>query len=235
MGNQAGANNIGADPSIDPVSGNWNTFVGSFAGQGNINGSNNTFVGYNAGRENAGGFFNCFFGSSAGQHTKTFGDSFFGNDAGEVNTSGAANSFFGSFAGQSNTAGNHDTFIAYSSGIYNVTADNNTFVGYQAGPPNGTGNLMFAAAVGANAKVTTSHTIVLGTDQEVVDIPGKLQIDTLGTSGSQQLCLNGSNRVAPCSSSLRYKSGIQRFSGGLEIVHRLNPSLSPGKMAVGSI
>jgi hypothetical protein len=64
---------------------------------------------------------------------------------------------------------------------------------------------------------------VLGTYQEIVIVPGKLEIDTLGTAGSEQLCLNGSNRVAPCSSSLRYKTNLQPFTGGLSIINRLNP------------
>src|SRR5262249_48747498 len=36
-------------------------------------------------------------------------------------------------------------------------------------------------------------------------------------------CRNASNQIATCSSSLRYKTAIQPFVGGLEIVNRLRP------------
>jgi hypothetical protein len=55
-------------------------------------------------------------------------------------------------------------------------------------------------------------------------VPGKLQIDTMAATGGQALCLNGLNRVALCtSSSLRYKTQVHSFLGGLDIVRRLRP------------
>src|SRR5262249_20309401 len=48
-------------------------------------------------------------------------------------------------------------------------------------------------------------------------------IDTLANAGSTQLCLNGANRVGPCSSSLRYKTGLAPYRGGLSVVSRLRP------------
>jgi hypothetical protein len=37
------------------------------------------------------------------------------------------------------------------------------------------------------------------------------------------LCLNSTSRVGPCSSSLRYKTQVQPFLGGLSILNRLRP------------
>jgi len=37
------------------------------------------------------------------------------------------------------------------------------------------------------------------------------------------VCFNAANRLSPCSSSLRYKTGVQPFSRGLEIVRALRP------------
>jgi hypothetical protein len=105
----------------------------------------------------------------------------------------------------------------------NVTGSNNTFIGDSTGVPLATPTLTFAAAFGANASATVSHTIVLGTSQETVVVPGKLEVDTLGTAGATSLCLNASNRIATCSSSLRYKADVETFTPGLELVRRLRP------------
>src|SRR5262249_32901034 len=74
-----------------------------------------------------------------------------------------------------------------------------------------------STAIGANATVTTSNTIVLGTSSEKVVILG------LGTVGGSALCRNASNQISFCSSSLRYKTGVRPFHGGLEIIGRVRP------------
>src|SRR5262249_9206036 len=43
------------------------------------------------------------------------------------------------------------------------------------------------------------------------------------TAGGSALCLNGSNLVAFCSSSLRYKKDLSPFTSGLDLVKRLQP------------
>ncbi|MBP1684197.1 MAG: hypothetical protein H6Q33_340 [Deltaproteobacteria bacterium] len=48
-------------------------------------------------------------------------------------------------------------------------------------------------------------------------------LPTLGSAGSTTLCRNSANVISTCSSSLRYKTGVQSFSGGWEIVNRLRP------------
>jgi len=52
---------------------------------------------------------------------------------------------------------------------------------------------------------------------------GKVVITTLGAAGGTSLCVNTSNEVAACSSSLRYKTDVQPFVGGLDILQRLRP------------
>ena len=52
---------------------------------------------------------------------------------------------------------------------------------------------------------------------------GYVAIADLGTAGNQQLCLNSAATVASCSSSLRYKTEVRPFAGGLDIVKRLRP------------
>lgn len=53
---------------------------------------------------------------------------------------------------------------------------------------------------------------------------GTVQIHNLAAGGgSTQLCRNATNEITNCSSSLRYKSNIARFSGGLNVINRLRP------------
>ena len=120
-------------------------------------------------------------------------------------------------------SGFDNTFVGDGAGVSNTTGFANTTLGALADV--GTGNLNFATAIGANAVVSNSNTIVLGRSDgsDTVDVPGKLQIDTLATAGSTNLCLNGSNRVGTCSSSLRYKTNLKPFASGLSIINRLHP------------
>jgi hypothetical protein len=80
-------------------------------------------------------------------------------------------------------------------------------------------NLDFATAIGANAVVTTSNTIVLGRPNgaDKVVVPG------LGEGGDLQLCWNATLQIARCVSSLRYKANVQPFAAGLDLVKRLRP------------
>ncbi|MDX6711940.1 MAG: hypothetical protein QOH96_2956, partial [Blastocatellia bacterium] len=189
------------------------TFVGTFAGESNINGGGNSFFGHSAGRRNTGGSNNSFFGTLAGRENTTgSGNAFFGFQAGVANTGGQYNSFIGvssgilndngadnTFAGagtgQANTTGNDNSFfgsragafntssynsffgktaglqttsgggnvfVGWQAGFENVTGSNNTVLGSNAGPAIGSNNLSDATAIGANALVTQSNSLVLG-------------------------------------------------------------------------
>jgi len=53
---------------------------------------------------------------------------------------------------------------------------------------------------------------------------GSAFINLAGIGGDQDLCRNSSNRgIVQCSSSLRYKSNIQTYLGGLDVINRLRP------------
>jgi len=56
-----------------------------------------------------------------------------------------------------------------------------------------------------------------------LDVNGIIRVATLGAAGATPLCRNASNQIATCSSSLRYKTDITPFTGGLELVKRLRP------------
>jgi hypothetical protein len=48
-------------------------------------------------------------------------------------------------------------------------------------------------------------------------------LPVLGAAGVNHLCLNASNQIGGCSSSLRYKTGVAPFADGLDLINRLRP------------
>ena len=183
--------------------------------------------------------YNLFAGFGAGSNTTGNYNSFFGREAGNSNTAGAYNSFFGMWAGQTNTTGDFNAFFGKDAGNSNTTGDFNSFFGVGAGRAGnstgtnntligsfanvGSNNLDHATAVGAGSVVRLNNTVVLGRDIDTVQVPGSLTVATLGTAGRTKLCLNASNQIADCSSSLRYKTNIAPFSSGLKLISRLRP------------
>jgi hypothetical protein len=181
--NGAGANNsfFGKNAGMSNVTGSNNSFFGRNAGTANTV-SDNSFFGASAGAANTSGGRNAFFGTSAGAGN-TFGEdnSFFGASAGQINTTGSDNSFFGAGAGGSNidgrfnslfgdaagsnnTSGEGNTFMGRRAGLSNTTEDNNTFIGANS---NGFEGITNATAIGANAVVTQSDSLVLGNSVKV--------------------------------------------------------------------
>ena len=106
-------------------------------------------------------------------------------------------------------------------GTTNTTGSNNTLLGFNAEV--GSGGLSFATAVGADAVVTSSNTVVLGRSADIVRVPGFIRVVQLGSAGSTALCQNGNDTISTCSSSLRYKSNIVPFNSGLNLINRLRP------------
>ena len=156
---------FGAAAGANNTEGVANSFFGSFAGNSNTTGFSNSFFGHNAGYLNTTGSANSFFGKAAGQSNTTGNsNSFFGHFAGSFNTTGTSNSFFGQAAGYSNTTGTGNTFVGHNSGLSNTTENNNTLLGFQA---NGAAGITNATAIGANAIVSQSNSLVLGSNANV--------------------------------------------------------------------
>ncbi len=228
---------FGANAGDANTTGTANAYFGTQAGKANQTSGNNSFFGYHAGLSNI-AFDNSFFGANAGSNTIRPGNSFFGSDAGFLNTIGNVNAFFGYTAGVSNTSGAANSFFGATAGLSNTTGDSNSFFGYRAGFSNttgssntiigdnadvGAGNLSFATAIGAGAVVNASNTVVLGRTGDNVIVPGNLFVQSLGTGGSTNICTDAAGKISTCSSSLRYKTNMQTFIGGLDIVRRLRP------------
>jgi hypothetical protein len=148
--NAATQYNLGGNRILS-AAGTNNFFAGVGAGQANTSGNRNTFVGRSAGQINTTGFANSFFGYGAGSNNTGGGNSFFGSNAGASFTgpTGATNSFFGFYAGAGVVAGNDLTLIGANANV-------------------GVDNLANATAIGAGAIVSTSNTLVLGNNANVV-------------------------------------------------------------------
>jgi hypothetical protein len=248
-GNLAGTRNttgsgnsfFGVNAGVFNTEGFSNAFFGFEAGRNNTTGASNSFVGKDAGRSNTTGSNNAFFGADAGQSNTTGGsNAFFGFGAAQDNTTATGNSFFGSLAGSSNTSGGNNSFFGYNAGENNTTGDYNTVIGSRADVD--TTDLTNATAIGARAYVSASNALVLGQISGVngatantnvgigvsapldrLHVDGIIRVDTLGSAGGVNLCRNANHQISTCSSSLRYKTDLSPFRGGLNLVNRLNP------------
>ncbi len=211
FGASAGANNssglinsfFGNNAGSSNTTGSSNSFFGMSAGVANTTGGLNSFFGVSAGLSNTTGNSNSFFGGAAGSANST-GDSnsFFGRSAGLSNTTATGNSFFGNGAGDANTTGSTNTFVGNDAGESNTTEDNNTFVGANS---DGVAGITNATAVGANAVVSQSDSLVLGngvkvgigssTPAEKLQVNGNIFVSGNPGVGSNGLILKSPNNA----------------------------------------
>ncbi len=217
--NDSGSNNnfVGQAAGFNSFSGNANNFFGWHAGFATSTGSNNAFFGDQAGQANNSSN-NAFFGSGAG-FTNSTGtqDSYFGINAGNK-TIGSFNSFFGAGAGQFTTSGLGNTFVGNVSGSFNTIGTNNSFFGGNTGnsitteshvalfgdTSDGAPGITNSTAIGPNARVTASNSLVLGAINGVngatadtnVGIGTTAPNSTLQVKGSMSLAI----RVVPAAS-----------------------------------
>ena len=158
--------------------GNSNTADGFDAMFSNTTGSSNVAVGFLALHTNVTG----------GANTAT------GNSALNQNVGGTSNTAAGDHALASNTSGNNNTAAGNHAGDgdhENTTGSNNTFLGFQAAPGTDT-EIDNATAVGANAVVSQSDSLVLGAPGVNVGIntttpASRLQVGAPSTSFGEYL------------------------------------------------
>ena len=145
-----------------------NTALGSQALYSNTTGLENTAAGYNALQSNTTGVFNTSIGvSSLAGNTSGINNTASGYQALQGNVNGGQNTAAGSLALQNNTIGQFNVAMGYAAGVTastanaNTTGSNNTFIGANSGPGTTT-QLTNATALGANAIVNASNSLVLG-------------------------------------------------------------------------
>lgn len=192
IGHNSGFNNtngaynafIGVAAGASNTSGQYNLFLGNNSGFGNKTGWYNTFLGNAAGYKNDGGNYNTFIGHNAGyNNTSAENGIFIGADAGTANTTGSNNIMVGKSAGAGNTGGQLNVYIGQQAGSENTSgSDNvaigreagkknqgsyNTFLGRAASVANNQLNITNATAIGANAVVAQSNSVILGNGASV--------------------------------------------------------------------
>jgi hypothetical protein len=137
--------NLAGNPFAFGSKSNANSYLG-FAGNQSGTGGNNVGTGPSALLMNGTGSGNTANGASALM----------------VNSTGSNNSAFGLSTLSANVTGGSNTAIGNNALAANTTGSGNTAVGANAGPDSSHKNLTNATAIGANATVTASNALVLG-------------------------------------------------------------------------
>ena len=161
MGTAAGAGNNPYGTS-GQQQGNFNTFLGYYAGNSNYSGTKNIFLGYQSGRESEQGSKNIFIGDNTGSQGDTSHNIFIGtarNDGEGVGyqattiggmdpNAGEYNVFVGHDVGIQNTNGYNNVFLGDGAGKANVAGHDNIYMGTQAGYSSNTAGSNFNIAIG---------------------------------------------------------------------------------------
>jgi hypothetical protein len=198
-GADAGVINLGGSPFIHACcsASQYNTFVGSNAGNFTTTGSGNTASGWAALESNTTGSYNTASGINAlesnttGSYNAASGfNALFLNTTASYNTaSGTDALYLNCYNVSGSCGGNNNTAVGYGAGLTaneanaNVTGANNTFIGYNSGPGTST-QLNNATAIGANAVVSASNSLVLGATGVNVGIGTPAPAATLEVNGT---------------------------------------------------
>ena len=132
-----------------------------------------------------------------------------------------------------------DLFVGVSASPSNpnaVNSSNSLFIGNDSGDANvslrldGFQNNLFIVArsgsgAAAGAGIVFRTATAGGGEADVVTInpSGTLSVPRFGSAGTATVCRNSASELAFCSSSLRYKTNVATFIGGLDIINRLRP------------
>jgi hypothetical protein len=135
------------------------------------------------------------------------------------NTTGLRNSAFGNGSLNGNTTGFRNTGCGWNAGISNATGNSNTFVGYQANTSFAS-NLTNATAVGANATVCASNTMVFGDTNVTGWGFGKCP-------GGNLFAINGTTAVLTAGGTWQNASDVNtkenfEFLNGSEVLQKIN-------------
>ncbi|MBI1956109.1 MAG: hypothetical protein HYS38_06915 [Acidobacteria bacterium] len=203
------------------TTGHQNTASGASALYKNTTGHSNTASGQGALYENTSGVFNTASGKAALYNNTTGSfNTASGGDALNLNTTGSFNTASGNSALQNNTTasyntasgesalyyntGGNNTALGYQAGVTatfanrNLTGSNNTFIGFKSGPgvDGTTTPLTNATAIGANAVVSASNALVLGSINGVNGATSSVNVGIGTASPTEALDVAGNVKVS---------------------------------------
>ncbi len=250
--NATGSTNsfFGYQAGFGNTMGNSNAFFGESAGGGTTTGSNNSFFGYFAGNANATGSSNTIVGFLADAGSNNLSNAAAIGARAQVTQSNSL--VLGGIDGINNGA-SVNVGIGTTAPLARLDVRGDLFVGLTSTPGPTGGNSLYVAndfgddahnsfridafnndlaiignsSAGAIAGTTISfRTATAGAGETThvkINSDGTIALNALGLAGSTALCLSASNQISTCSSSLRYKTAVQPFTGGLRILNRLCP------------
>lgn len=213
----------------------WNTFVGEYAGPDHQTGDYNTFVGFEAASYDVSGVANTFIGALAGSPNGALV-----NNATAIGANALVSENNALVLG--GTAGFNGATVNTSVGMGTPAPDTNSrlhVVGtswFQGDTTPLTTNAGTGVAVGYSASLGAGYVfaydytppaapkaLALNSPGGAVILGGIVTLNHLGTAGGTSVCLNASSQLSGCSSSLRYKTNVAPYAGGLDVVERLAP------------
>jgi hypothetical protein len=186
--NTTGKNNIANGNSAlnKNLTGSNNLAIGGNALTVNTSGSNNTSLGFYALSDNTTGYYNTANGgNSLSFNTTGYYNTGIGRKALYNNTTGSNNNAFGGNSMYNNN-GDYNSAFGYNAG-YDMSGNNNcTLLGANT-DVSGT-DINNATAIGYNAKVGSSNSIILGTAEEKVGLGGIIApLDALHIKGNLRI------------------------------------------------
>ena len=152
-------------------------------------------------------------------------------------STGDRNSGYGYRALEMLTTGNYNTAVGAYAGTQVITGSNNTFVGQAAGTTASYPGITHATAIGANASVQQSYSVVLGgvglsspirvgintpAPDTALQVIGDIKVGTTGTNGCV-MHYGGGVIAGTCSSDARLKQDIRPFGPVLDRLMRVQP------------
>jgi hypothetical protein len=243
FGTSAGVSSNGSENSffgtgagLHTTTGGNNTIVGSFAGLNNSTGSNNTFIGRNASLGGPGtSDGNTLLGANARVVANLINATAVGAGAVVAQSNSIVLGRTLAFGGPTNVGIGTTT---PASRLHVVDGSTSMLIGpstscfgmgiaFDFSISGGCQNYSIYGGDGSTYINRPTNGTIRFQEASVTQVSirpgGFLNLGSLGGGGNVALCRNPTGDVSVCSSSLRYKTDVSRFRGGLEIVERLEP------------
>lgn len=207
--------------------GSYNTAISHQAMFYNTTGSENVSIGHNALWDNESGNENVAVGNLSMLQTNAWRNTAVGYATLNTNTSGAANVAIGWSALSGNTTGTTNIGLGYRAGglpgVGQQTGNNNIYIGTDARPAN-TARIDNAIAIGRNAIVSASNTLVLGgTGNDAVNVGIGLTAPTYQLQLSSDSAAKPGSATWDVASDARLKDVRTQFTRGLDALESLTP------------